>query len=104
MEREVLLDHRKMYEIIRENWEQRYETDLKAVNWEGIQPKWMDNECKDLGWLCALNRLAVKERMYRHNCAVNAECPRCKKKRNSNACILGVWFCKRFLGKVRTFH
>lgn len=38
MEREVLLDHRKMYEIIRENWEQRYETDLKAVNWEGIQP------------------------------------------------------------------
>lgn len=80
-EKDVLLNHRKMYCLIREGMGVKVEVTLRFVEWGKIQPKWMGNEVKDLVWLSALNRLPVREVLHRHGCARTAECPRekCKK-------------------------
>lgn len=78
LKKEVLLNHKGMYTCLRDKMiNKRAGVQVNSeINWKQLQPKYLDNSTKDLNWLAAVNRLPVKDNLYRHGCARDSLCPR----------------------------
>lgn len=95
--KEILFKHRQMYSMLMCKREVKPENVFVDVNWKRIQYKDLDNNLKDLNWKCALNRLPVRETLYRHNCSRTPKCPRGCGKDETIRHLL--WECK-FAGEL----
>ena len=72
----LVREHRRLYERLRAK--------LRPVRSQGVarevcgrlQPKVLGNRLRDLNWLVLLNRLPVRDILYRHGISRNQFCPR----------------------------
>ncbi|CAB1340571.1 unnamed protein product, partial [Coregonus sp. 'balchen'] len=72
----VGLDHRHLYEEVRQAGSLAPVVGIPAVVWEGVQARGLDNRLKDLNWLSLHKCLPVRSIMYRHGLARSPTCPR----------------------------
>lgn len=91
-----------MYWVFRDGCGVKVDMHLRNVKWGIIQPKSFDNDLKDLIWLSAMNRLPVKDVLFRHGCAVNNKCKRegCNKEETIMHVFWECKFAKEFWGKA----
>lgn len=76
VKKEVLLDHKKLYNLIRDKLRSKEKKDIVGCDWGRLQLKYLNNEANDISWLCAQDRLPVRERLHRHGCSRTPKCPR----------------------------
>ena len=72
----VRLDHRALYNEVRERVSAPPVIGVSPSTWREIQPRALDNGLKDLNWLCLHRCLPVHEIMHRHGLARSPACPR----------------------------
>lgn len=74
--KETLLNHKEIYNVVKKKLADKNKETQVNHDWGRLQPKHMGNDVNDIAWLCAHDRLPVRERLYRHGCARSAACPR----------------------------
>ena len=74
--REIKIDHRALYREVSKGVVAPPVVGTPKEIWRGIQPGGLDNELKDINWLCLHKCLPVRETMYRHGLARSPVCPR----------------------------
>ena len=72
----VGLDHRHLYEEVRQAGSPAPVAGISSVVWEGVQARGLDNGLKDLNWLSLHKRLPVRSILYRYSLVQSPTCPR----------------------------
>uniref|UniRef100_A0A8K9V1F6 Reverse transcriptase domain-containing protein n=1 Tax=Oncorhynchus mykiss TaxID=8022 RepID=A0A8K9V1F6_ONCMY len=72
----VGLDHRHLYEEVRQAGSPAPVAGISSVVWEGVQARGLDNRLKDLNWLGLHKCLPVRAILYRYSLVQSPTCPR----------------------------
>lgn len=72
----LAVDHRKLYHALRAKLGPVRLIGVNKEVWARLQPKALGNRLRDLNWLVVLNRLPVRDILYRHGISINKFCPR----------------------------
>ena len=72
----LVQSHRSLYEALRIKMRPVRSLGVAREVWRRLQPKVLGNGLRDLNWLVVLNRLPVRDILYRHGISVNQYCPR----------------------------
>lgn len=72
----LAVDHRKLYHALRVKLKPGELVGVAKEVWARVQAKGLGNRLCDLNWLVVLNRLPVRDTLYRHGISRSQVCPR----------------------------
>ena len=72
----LVVSHKKLYGVLRARLKPGEVSGVPKEVWGRVQAKGLGNRLNDLNWLVALNRLPVRDTLYRHGISRNGFCPR----------------------------